>query len=210
MHDYFTRETFREFANDADGSLYRGGDIDRAQQLVIETLEKWARTAWPNVPESTPTDGDGTAAAARSIIDTIINPLGTTLVLSKLPVLEVSSLTADGIDVAESSYTPYLEAGMICFRSKLSAAVYVAEYSFGHTSCPEIVKSACMRAARDLLDQEQGRTGIPQNVAQTTVERTTFVFGSEAIDRPWPWSKDASKQIEGYWGADRPRVLGGV
>jgi hypothetical protein len=49
-HDYFRRSEFRAVTGDDTAPYrYRDAAIDRAQQEVIERLEIWANTAWPNV-----------------------------------------------------------------------------------------------------------------------------------------------------------------
>lgn len=48
--DYFTRAEFRTFANDtAVVPKYSDAAIDRAQAEVIERIEEWSQSAWPNV-----------------------------------------------------------------------------------------------------------------------------------------------------------------
>lgn len=50
MNDYFSRDEFREIVGDNSTTVkYKDDDIDRAQAEVIEALEEWAGTAWPNV-----------------------------------------------------------------------------------------------------------------------------------------------------------------
>jgi hypothetical protein len=48
--DYFKRSEFRDITGDNTPNVkYKDDDIDRAQAEVIEALEEWAGTAWPNV-----------------------------------------------------------------------------------------------------------------------------------------------------------------
>ncbi len=53
--DYFTRPEFREFIGDTNEEKYRDAAIDLAQSEVIERLEQWAGSAWPNVDEDAET-----------------------------------------------------------------------------------------------------------------------------------------------------------
>ena len=47
--DYVTRAEFRKFAGQQGGGKYNEEQIDNAQEEVIERLEDWAHSAWPNV-----------------------------------------------------------------------------------------------------------------------------------------------------------------
>jgi hypothetical protein len=46
--DYFTRREFRDYVGDR-GNRWHDSRIDMAQAEVIERLEAWAHSAWPNV-----------------------------------------------------------------------------------------------------------------------------------------------------------------
>lgn len=207
--DYFTREALRAKYPTLTAS---DADIDAAQAEVIERLEAWARSAWPNVTGSA---GNGTAATARSATEVHDGGRADFLVLDRIPVLAVSALTSEGIAVAASSYSLYLEEGIVQFEA-LSAVGFSRRgisitYTYGFTSTPQSVKRAVMQASKSLLSTG-GDARIPANVRSYSTETTTFEIEAERSEQtqPWPWDENASEGIRSYWARERPLLAGAL
>lgn len=212
MRDYFTRAEFRSFAGDPGGAspVYSDAEIDDAQAEVIDHLEQWAMSAWPNV---TGADGDGTAATRRSTSE-VFDP-DKVFLLGRLPAGEVTEITVDGEVVADDTYFAYLDEGYVSVNNGLGSSPrdVVITYTYGFESTPFSIKRAAMQATKSLLDQSrsQGKK-IPSNVQQYQTEGTTFVFDENRDDflRPWPWDPDASQLVRSYWSSERPMTVGAV
>lgn len=214
--DYFTRAEFREYANDPAGASerYSNADIDRAQAEVIERLEAWAHTAWPNV---TGANGDGTAAARRATSETL-DAYDAQLVLAAYPIVApLTAFTAGDppTTVPLTSYDVHPERGLIEFGSELEVRLprhYVVTYSYGYTATPMSIKRPAMQATKTLLDRGEGRSGIPPNVRTYTTETATFEFDEEPDQpyKPWPWDESASRDVRSFWLPNRAPTVGAI
>lgn len=279
MNDYFTRDQFREVAGDLGPTVkYKNDDIDRAQEEVIEALEEWAGTAWPNVgvvlgsggitaaaatltlvsgtfdenrdvgkeiivvgaggsgaelvttiSSVTSTtvavlaanagttvsgamvkwgDGDGTAQSPRTRTETV-DAKGDVLLLSRHPVIALTTFNRDAVAIAADTYNLYPEIGKVWFdNDQLEARrILVVTYTYGFQSCPWSVKRPAILAAKSLLTGQEGRSAIPAGVTSYTSEGTRFELGEQpkAGEGPWPWDTSASKQIVSFWGPRRYR-----
>ena len=211
MKDYFTRAEFRNFVGDtADPQKYSDSAIDEAQKEVIDELERWADSAWPNV---TGIDGDGTAAAPRSAVETF-DP-DESFIVSRVPIIEITEITDDAVVVDATRYDVYLEEGVIAAPNGLGSKVrgVVISYTYGFDSTPFAVKHAAMQATKAMLDQAKGKgSRIPPNTSQMQTETTTLVFKDVTDDnlRPWPWAPSASQAVRSYWSDQRPMTAGAI
>lgn len=280
--DYFNVNEFREISGDNKTTVkFKNDDIDRAQAEVIEALEEWAGTAWPNVGvvlgsggiasgDATLTlvsgtfdenrdigkevivtgagaagadlvttissvtnttvaelatnagttvsgvsvkwgDGDGTAQAPRTRTETV-DAKGDVLLLSRHPVIALTTFTRDGEAIDADTYSFYPDIGKIWFDADQleGRRVLVATYTYGFQSTPWSVKRPAILAAKSLLTGQEGRSAIPAGVTSYTTEGTRFELGDtpKAGDvGPWPWDVSASRQVVSYWN---PRRFRGV
>lgn len=206
--DYFTRAQLRAKYPALNVS---DAQIDDAQAEVIDRLEAWAKSAWPNV---TGTAGDGTAAVARSATE--VHDGGAAMIVTdRVPIIAISALTSEGIPVVASSYALYPEEGALAFTA-ISAVGYSRRavsitYTYGRLLTPALVKRAVMQAAYSLLFTG-GTSRIPANVRSYTTESTTFEIESERGEKtqPWPWDENASESIRSWWERDRPMLVGSL
>lgn len=283
MNDYFTIEQFRAFAGEKKGGSFSEEDIIDAQSEVIDSLEAWAHSAWPQViarglgnqplADETLTltsgtfvaaddvgkairvvgagedgedlettiasvtdtthaeladaaatgvtgasvyiDGDGRAATVRSATqESEVGP--TILMTSEVPVIEVISLqivTDAGTTTLDATdYTLIRSMGVLRLKESVrrgTAGLYQLTYSYGHTSCPYVVRRPAMQATLSLLKDTEP-TKVPANVSQMTTEATTFLIGTAGtvFSGPWPWDQEASEALRSYWGRNRPRRAG--
>jgi hypothetical protein len=213
--DYFTRAEYRLWF---PGTLHTDEQIDGAQAVVIDHIERWARSAWPNV---TGVEGDGTAAAPRSRIETIETDKPD-IFLERVPVIAVASVTVDGIlAVVDDHYTTDLALGIVGFHYGPDGFTVeaVTTYTYGHTSTPPAIKHAAMLATYSYIEANRpdgggGAGAIPPNVESYTTEGTTFVMRDEDIGddafRPFDWDMVASRMVRSFWAPDRPRVVGNI
>lgn len=228
--DYFSRAEFSAWArDDAVPPAYPPEMISDAQAEVIERLEQWARTSWANVDLEAVAPGDGFTNVNRT--HTELASGGGVLVLARIPVLEVASVTIEGATdpLAADSYRPDLAAGIIRIGSAVagvpisisdplwdwsfSVARFEVVYSFGFGSCPRSVKVPAMAATRSRIDvwqqQRAGTSGrIPPNTRRLSSSRTDLDFGPDAGSdepaQPWPWDEAASRELVAWWGPRRP------
>jgi hypothetical protein len=209
VNDYFTVEEFRSFVSPTKTAQWGEDEITSAQAEVIDLLEEWAASAWPNV---TGTTGDGTAELPRSAIET--HDAGVQYLFLRVPIIDVVSIELDGTAVDPDSFDVIKLEGVIAFDSRLQelSQGLVVEYTYGHTVCPSAIKRPAMMATLGLLQQEKGGGAIPSNVQTYTTDRTTVVLnaGPERDERPWSWHEAANRRVRGYWGPRRPRDLVGV
>lgn len=227
--DYFTRAEFRAWAGDTgEVPHYDDSDIDDAQAEVIDRLEAWGKTSWANV---TGVAGDGTAAVYRVAAE-LVSGAGT-LVLSRIPVHEFTSLTIEGAtDVLDAAgYRADLDAGIVrigvdvwgwpvavldpLFGLEIRRPRFAAVYSYGWGACPRSVKTSAMAATRSRIDGWNRRPGgaqgtrIPSNTRRLSSSRADLEFDEKAATDPtppWPWDAAASGEIVSYWEGRRPRT----
>lgn len=207
--DYFTRAEF-DAAFPAHG--YTGAQVDAAQAEVIEALEKWAHSAWPNV---TGTDGDGTAANKRTATDTFDGGEDT-FTLSHVPVDSITSVTVDETALTTDAYYLYAEEAQVVGATELGlyprGVVVVYRYGYGLT--PWSIKRTAMQATKALLEEQKGAKAgskIPPRTSQYSTEGTTFVFGdNDKPVMPWPWDENASRDVRAYWESEKPIMVGAI
>lgn len=208
--DYFTRAEFLEFAGDPEGAKYGDDAIDRAQDEVIEALESWAHSSWPNVPEVGPEDGDGTAAAPRSTTETFDGDVAE-VTLENVPVIEATTITIGDTELDVTEFDVYGSESIVGFGSNVGSGrrAIVVEYTFGHTSTPWAIKRPVMQATKSLLDGQPGKSKIPARTSRYQTGSTTIERDTTSTDvKPWPWDDDASKAVRSYWGPFRPVNVG--
>jgi head-tail adaptor len=234
--DYFTRAEFRAFAKDTDDPpRYADGDIDDAQDEVIDRLEEWARTSWARVdPDSD--DGDGVAHAYRSETERV--QADAVILLRRRPLVEVTSFTivaagGDVFDVDASSYLTDFRAAILRLVQPGDFSAYLSSqgeivvpwptslpsefeivYTYGWGTTPRAVKVPAMMATRTrmagVVDSKGKGARIPERTRTLTTSRTTLELqtGADTEDEvPWPWDQDASAQLRSYWAARRPRRI---
>lgn len=155
-------------------------------------------------------DGDGTAQAPRSRTETFDGGARTVL-LSRVPVLEVTAVELGGDAVDADAYDLYPDLGSLVFDPPLRHDPRSLEvtYDYGYLSTPATVKRAAMQAAISLLDSGPTKGSIPDDVEEYSTEGTRFVFGGREEDLPpWPWDRDATKAVRAYWNRHRPGKAG--
>jgi hypothetical protein len=212
LTDYFTRAALREFVGDTfeppAEPKYSDDAIDAAQSEVIERLEKWAKTAWPNVdPEAETTDGVTTVP--RSTVER--HPAGRAAIfLYKLPVIEVTSLDVAGTDVASNLYAISPAQASVAFVAAPLGVVNVA-YTYGHTSTPATIRRAAMLATASLLSKpgKKAASKLPGNVVRYSTEGATLDLAADNNPvKPWPWDITSSGLVYSFWNAERPLMVG--
>lgn len=212
--DYFTEDEFRETTGDVKSPYkYELDAIDRAQDEIIDRLERWGKTSW----------------STRSITETFSN-LGTPLLLlRRIPVIAISDFTQGGLAVDE--YNLDLEEGSLRWGTWVFAdppvitagqavsVSYTYGFALSNANVPWSVKRPCIRAARSLLRLEQANN-MPENVSRYSTEKTQFDFlvdagfartvGGKLVqiqNEPWPWDSRSSRDIRSYWDSRRPRSI---
>lgn len=199
MPDYFTVAEFREVTGDENTPQrrYEDTDILETQEEVVGYLEQWAHSAW--VP--------------RTATEASLLRVGQ-LYTQHVPVRSVSAWSLSGTAQVPTSYTLELNAGIIRFGDwefglpKLwpyQASILV--YDYGFTTPPRLVKSACIKATRSMLDEEEGRSKIPARTVRYSSERTDIELTLDDDIQPWPWDPTQSARMRAYWGRHRPRTL---
>lgn len=198
--DYFSRAEFRAFVGDTvTPPRYTDALIDARQAEVIEALELWASSAWPTIdPAATTTDGKSTTP--RSTTETFDGG-DDLIVLTKLPVIDISTLTVAG--VAVSSFTLYKQEGAVRFNSAPQGRQSVAmSYRYGYTVTPPTIKRAAMQATKALIDESdfgQRKKKIPRNTERYSTETASFILAtSDKPAQPWPWDPNASADVSPF------------
>jgi hypothetical protein len=197
--DYFDETDFRELAHDKTSPFkYETTDIDRAQEEVIQRLEKWARTSWKS---RTRVD------ARRENV-----PL---LLTTRIPILTLDSVSIDGTDLDIGGLELNFESGRIRWgdwslagQPRLDAPgliVITYTYGFDQDDVDWAIRRPCIQAARSLLDGEEERGKIPRNTQRYSSERTDLTLGRRGAGKPFPWDSGASDDIRAYWDPSRPR-----
>ncbi len=205
--DYFSVAEFRAYAGDARGARLDESTILAYQEEVIERLEEWAYSAWPNVnPDATPEEvaAGGVSVAPRSITEGAKYGQGT-VELSRVPVIAITTPDPEML----GGYTVAPNSGLLYEAMTDTGAVGLAtvSYTYGYTTCPRSIKRPCMMAVASMAVAEGG-PGIPANVERYSTEGTTFDFAVATIpgevDEPWPWDRTASLLVRTRWQRHRP------
>lgn len=199
--DYFTEDDFREVVHDSTSPYrYETADIDRAQEEVIDRLERYARTSW--------------TARARTQTERSTAPL---LLFDRVPVLAVTSVTLDGTAFTLSDLEMHFAIGRIRWGDwsipgsprlstpGLVSIIYTYGFDYAAGAVPWSIRRPCIQASRTLLDGEEERGKIPRNTLRYSSERTDLTLGRRGAGKPWPWDSGASDDIRTYWDSSRPR-----
>jgi hypothetical protein len=214
--DYVTLDEF----NAAAGTAYAVTDdealiVKAVQSEVIDRLESWAHSAWPNiVAEDDVPEGAimGYATEPREFSQRVYGSRSDVL-LSRVPVIEIDTVTHEAVSL--TGYELDLPVGLILPPSPLPASLapVIVTYRYGFTETPEAIKAPVIRALVSRVAQRlsQSDSRIPANTRQLTTETATFVFDGERLDaRPWPWDPDATNDVRAYWDSSRPRKIGAI
>lgn len=210
--DYFSVEEWRAWAGANGGASLDEGKVLSYQAEVIERLEDWAYSAWPNVNTALdPQDvddaavlaGGGVSVALRSITEQATYAQGV-VELSHVPVAAIVTPDPDML----SGFYLSANSGLLYNAMPGTGRGYVTvEYTFGYAACPLSIKRPCMMAVQSLA-RNAGEGNIPPNVERYTTEGTTFDMAVATIpgeeDEPWPWDRTASLLVRTRWSRHRP------
>jgi hypothetical protein len=204
--DYFTIEEFRELVGDTRSpAKFSETDVMEAQEDVIDRLEEWSHTAWQ--------------VRTKTISRYLGHP---SITLNYVPIVEVTTLTADGSVVASTDYRLGETSGVLQWGgdwefgppSYVPRALVTVEFTYGYgdpdapttDTVPRSVKNCCIKATKSLLMGEEGRSKVPSNVSSYGTERANFQLRADrGLIRPWPWDERQSQYMRSLWEMRRPK-----